>query len=534
MLERLLENWLDSASELSYQQVFVQMLSASGYTVLHSTRHCLLEFGKDVLAIAPDGVGCAFQLKGQPNKQMTVSEFRRDIQPQLVQLMSQPPAMPGFPPGIHRSYLVSNGSFSEEVQVAVSQMNTAPYPSKLELWSRGKLLDMALSASTKLWPSEIDDTRRLLDLYMADTSDQLPLGLLAGMLSSILLLDQRDSESAPPSVLELSRVSSSAMWATSIALSPFVLSENHQAVAVGWTVCRAMLQATYEKNGGKWEVSHHFELAERAILDALAALWVEVSRRDHLAMPPGLEDSVIYGWRIGVLRGLLSSLYLANESRPLLPPEDHTELGAWLMEERGAPDLWGEAAIACEFPPLLVLCKKGDDTRVADTLASFAATIIALNQADSRLALSSPYYDGTASFLAQMSLDVEESEKETFEGSSYMARVLLLSLAAIGEKSACKRLWRDFSKLSHRYFLHAEEWMYLVPTATQGQELTRIYPSTYEWSSLVSEAEGVGRIPNLPTWLLAMWWQACPHRASAGPWLSSLVSSRTQVAPEIQ
>jgi len=530
MLEKLLENWLDSASELSYQQVFVQMLSASGYTVLHSTRHCLLEFGKDVLAIAPDGVGCAFQLKGQPNKQMTVGEFRREIQPQLVQLMSQPPAMPGFPPGVHRSYLVSNGSFSEEVQVAVSQMNTAPYPSKLELWSRGKLLEMALSASTKLWPSEIDDTRRLLDLYMADTSDQLPLDLLAGMLSSILLLDRLDSESDQPSILELSRVASSAMWATSIALSPFALSENHQAVAVGWTVCRAMLQAMYEKNGGKWEVSHHFELAERAILDALAALWAEVSRRDHLAMPPGLEDSVIYGWRIGVLRGLLSSLYLANESQPLLPPEDHTDLRAWLMEERGAPDLWGEAAIACEFPPLLVLRKMGDDGRVAATLASLAAAIIALNQADSGLALSSPYYDGTASFLAQMSLDVEESEKETFEGSSYIARVLLLSLAAIGEKSECKRLWRDFSKLSHRYFLQAEEWMYLVPTARQGQELTRIYPSTYEWSSLVSEAEGLGRPSNLPIWLLAMWWQACPHRASAESWLSSLVSSRNQVA----
>lgn len=72
MIEKLLENWLDSASERSYQPVFVQMLVADGYRVLHSSRHCLLEYGKDILAIAPDGVGCAFQLKGDPKGRMKV------------------------------------------------------------------------------------------------------------------------------------------------------------------------------------------------------------------------------------------------------------------------------------------------------------------------------------------------------------------------------------------------------------------------------------------------------------------------------
>ena len=62
MIEKLLENWLDSASERSYQAVFVQMLSAQGYRVVHSTRHTALEYGKDVLAIDQDGNGCAFQV----------------------------------------------------------------------------------------------------------------------------------------------------------------------------------------------------------------------------------------------------------------------------------------------------------------------------------------------------------------------------------------------------------------------------------------------------------------------------------------
>lgn len=523
MLEKLLENWLDSASELSYQQVFVQMLSASGYTVLHSTRHCLLEFGKDILAIAPDGVGCAFQLKGQPGKQMTAGEFRRDIQPQLVQLMSQTPPLPGFPPGIHRSYLVSNGSFSEEVQVAVAQMNSGHYPSKLQLWSRGNLLEMALATSGRLWPSEIDDTRRLLDLYMADPEDQLPIELLEAMLSSILLLDRLGDGEGQPSTAELSRIASSAMWATSIALTNFALKLNYQAVSLGWTLCRVMLQALREKSGGRCDIEHHFELAQRAILDALAALWVEVRESDHLTMAPGLEDSVIYGWRIGSLRGLMSALYLANESEHLLADGEVEALATWLVDLDTAWDLWGEAAVASVLPAVLVFEKLRLRDRVVATLSSTAKFLIDSNQSDAPGALATPYYSAAACFLEQLSLG-EESDREAFAGCSYMARVLMLSLAALDMKEICQELWPDFSKLSHRYFLPSKPWAYLTPKSRTGQEVTRIYPNTYEWSALVAEAKEAVPEPALPTWLGAMWWQACPHRADAASWLSSFRS----------
>ena len=53
MLERLVEYWLDSVNERTYQPAFVQMLVNDGHCVLHSTRHAPIEFGKDVLTIAP-------------------------------------------------------------------------------------------------------------------------------------------------------------------------------------------------------------------------------------------------------------------------------------------------------------------------------------------------------------------------------------------------------------------------------------------------------------------------------------------------
>ena len=87
MLNRLLENWLDSASERSYQSAFCQLLAAQGHTVLHSTRHNVLEYGKDILTIDPQGTPCAYQLKGNPGSRLTLDQFRK-IQDQLVQLVT--------------------------------------------------------------------------------------------------------------------------------------------------------------------------------------------------------------------------------------------------------------------------------------------------------------------------------------------------------------------------------------------------------------------------------------------------------------
>jgi len=68
MNERLVENWLISVNEKTFQIPFCQMLTAEGYTVLHLSRHGPFEEGKDVIALDPAGTPCAFQLKGAKGK----------------------------------------------------------------------------------------------------------------------------------------------------------------------------------------------------------------------------------------------------------------------------------------------------------------------------------------------------------------------------------------------------------------------------------------------------------------------------------
>lgn len=327
MIEKLLENWLDSASERSYQPVFVQMLVADGYRVLHSSRHCLLEYGKDILAIAPDGVGCAFQLKGDPKGRMKVDEFRKSIQPQLVQLLAQRPSYPGFPREPHRAYLVSNGQFEEEVQIAAREMDG--YLAKLELWSRGHLLDACLRHAKTLWPGELTDSRTLLELYLASPSEMLRIDLLESLLNAMLNLD---AEAALFNPMELRRAIASAAWLTGIVLSRFEQSENHYAIIQGWTLCYCYLLAAESKHSpnNTSQLATTLELIEGQLLDALIDLWQEIRVRKHFVEGTPMPDPEVAGWRAGILLGVMSSLAIANQVSTVLDDNSATELSQFL------------------------------------------------------------------------------------------------------------------------------------------------------------------------------------------------------------
>lgn len=64
MLANVLAHWLTNASERSYEGPFCQLLIAEGHTVLFAPVHHPFEHGKDLVAMAPDGALCAYQLKG--------------------------------------------------------------------------------------------------------------------------------------------------------------------------------------------------------------------------------------------------------------------------------------------------------------------------------------------------------------------------------------------------------------------------------------------------------------------------------------
>jgi hypothetical protein len=255
--ERLLENWLDNASERSYQAPFCQILSAQGHTVVHSTRHRPIEFGKDVLTLAPDGTPCAYQLKGNPSGHLTLNQFR-EIQAQLFELAIHPLDHPELPDIPHRACLVTNGEIEEEARLSLRELNRrvvrngAP---RIEAITRGHLLRWARNLGADLWPSELRDASDLLSLLVADGTGQLPFERLHRLLRDSLGL--REDASAIKGAAALARGATSAGILTAVALKNFYEKRNHVAIISAWTLYSAYVigacaraKKSFDKNGG--------------------------------------------------------------------------------------------------------------------------------------------------------------------------------------------------------------------------------------------------------------------------------------------
>ena len=536
MIEKLLENWLDSASERSYQAVFVQMLSGMGYRVVHSTRHTALEFGKDVLAIAEDGTGCAYQLKGNPGGKLGLAQFRSEVLDQLVQLVSQPVVYPGFPSGSHKAFLVSNGYFDEEVHRSVDDLNRGPYPSKITLISRGEMLDWCKSMGTSLWPSELSDVRLLLELVLSDCKDLLPTEKLSELLGKVLATELADTRHVGQP--EFHRMVTSAALLTGIATAHFAEGKNHYAVASAWTLLAVMIIAAAEKHEHPLAVPalETLGLAEAAALDALAELWEEVSTCTQLLEGRNpMAEPEVYGWRYGTLLGALSCLAIAHDNMPLLDQESAKKLRAWLLKTHKGVNLWGEGAVV-NLAPWLVYIRKHDPTSRPDLeIAETTKAVIAMNQCDSKAALPSPYYGFEEVARARMKLDevgkTSGVERETFAGSAYTAEPLLHLLVRTNRKNTCKAIWPDFTRLGHRGLAPAKPWHYCLLKVRAGLDETRMYPATYEWNRLKAEATSIdapviSRELLVRSWLLAFWWQVAPHRFNAG---ASRVFAESQI-----
>jgi hypothetical protein len=521
VIEKLLENWLDSASERSYQAVFVQMLSAQRYRVVHSTRHAALEYGKDILAISPEGKGCAYQLKGNPRGKLGLAEFTKDIQPQLFQLMTQKIVFPGFPKVPHKAYLVTNGYFEEEVQRAVDDLNRMPYPSKVSLISRGHLFGWCKQFGASLWPSELDDVRSLLELFLSNPQEVLHTKLLSKLLQKILAIENHKAKLS--SSAKFYRAVTSAALLTGIATSGYAEAENHFAIASAWILFAVTTIAAGEKHGYKLDraAAESFKLAEQAIADALSELWNEVSSRKHLIQGASLPDPEIYGWRYVTLLGLLSCLAILDDSRPCLLEDARTKLQNWLTQPLTRIDLWGEGAVAALVPWLVWLRKHDATIRPDREIHGLAKAVITRNQRDSESPLANPYYnfEEIARFKLHLDKAGEASSvgRETFVGSSFTAEPLLHLLVRTNLKQACKTLWPDFTKISHRICVLNNRWEYGTLHIASGWDETKIYPSTYKWSDLKTEAIH-RRNHKIPTelaarpWLLGLWWQVAPHR----------------------
>ncbi len=503
MLERLVEYWLDSVNERTYQPAFVQMLVNAGHRVLHSTRHAPIEFGKDVVTIAPDGVPCAYQLKGNSGSRLTHAQFRNML-PQIQELVLQAIAHPSSPNVTHRSYLVTNGMVEEEVQRAVADLNRSWQqmgrpPDLLQIIDRGELLKRANELGAALWPFDIKNLNAFVELLAHDGRDEIPTGKLNVLLSKMYELESPDPLSAPR---ELERRATSAAILVAVALRNFGIQQNHFAIITAWLLYALYTIAACERAhiAITSTIQNSVEVARQAILDSLSDLADEAMARRHLIEGDWIPDGPFYHARVALIASLLSVYWLWNE-RERLAHTNIADVEQFLAMTPSEKCLWGEAAI----PQILAHCwyiGKRTQGGAGQFLLTILSTLLKCQILSTGQPLPSPYFSlsSVVRWLHGMGSGIEDDDigDANFRYSSYFAEGLLHLAVRANLKDDCKELWPSFTKVIQHYFEAEQPWQYCLIRSDRGVNHSIVPEPTGHWTDLQAIAADITtpKVPN--------------------------------------
>lgn len=526
MIERVVENWLTDATERSFQVPFCHVLSSKGFTVLHMTRHCGMELGKDIIALDPDGVPCAFQLKTPQGKRITLSEWRSGINQQVHDLVTLKLVHPSLPPyENHRSFLVTNRGIDEEVTRAIDDLNRQWADSgqkhlRLETIVGGNIQKDAMDLGSDLWPTELADARTLLELFLHDGAEHLPKAKLATLLQGAMLL----TESAPkPSQAEALRSCSSAALLCAMATKSFAERENHFAQIEAWVIYVAHVLAVAERRRlppELWKGS--FDIGIAAIRNSLSNLVEELKSRKNVVEGDPTTDAEVRRVRATCLLALVSIHTLWENG-------DEEFAKAFIDKYRKSLLFWGEGAVP-QFLAFYWYWRTCDSTaRIDFMIADLIEVICRANApgAEPENALPNPYFCAE-DVLANRFGSAEEPWEEDFRRNSYSLEALIHVFVRQNWKQRMKALWPSVTKVWFNRCDITAKWRWFLWESDKAEHWSICPPFTKKWDDLRSEAsEDRGKsVPSsIKDWpLLALLFLVVyPHRLSPDVvrWLDS-------------
>jgi len=486
VIEKVLEGWLDSATERSFQIPFAHLLSNQGYRVLHITHHCGLEMGKDIIAVDSNGIPCAFQLKTAENGKFSLQTWRR-INNQirdLVYLKINHPSIGNYNQS-HRSILVTNGFIKEDATRAINDFNATLLTDRkrpLETIVKGDILKLAKETYPLVFPSELRDFKSLLEFFLEDGTSYLPKGKLANLLESLLYLNDLNSKFSNK---ELGRKIASAALITSISLTQFSKELNWIAEIEGWTIYLAYLCAVAQR----WKLKEklwksQFELAETAIFNSMTNLLEELKGRTNLIEGEPLSDALFYRVRVTYLVALMSILGIWQKFNS--DNVDCEFISDFVLKYRTKMLLWGEGAI----PQILAFYwyyRKIDATSKPDfLLAELIEDITTSNNPKSKIeSLAPPYYQTQEIILHKLGIKKFE---DIFKGRSFFLKGLIYLFTRKNWKQKMKILWPNATYIMFEEFIPKENWQFYLWRTSNGVHKAEIPRRTENWKDLKKRA----------------------------------------------
>lgn len=489
MIERIIENWLTKASERSYQKPFCYMLAKQGFRIIHLTRHNEWEFGKDILAISPNNEICAYQLKSKPK--IKLSDWRNELSKQIFDLVNLPVEHPSAPETgkWHRSFLVVNGDFEESVSEAINKFNraqeTAGYKDrKLETITYGEMFAFAQELSKDLFPSELQNIKLLLELYLLDGNLILPREKYVQIFEEILETNSNKKISTNECIRRLN----SAALVCSLALSNFSKEKNFVAEIEGWVIYLTCAFASIEKNKlKKTDWKNIVEIAFSIIENTLEELYEEVKSRENVleGHPKSIMyDTVIIRQRVTYIIGFLSVRHLCKQEF------NNPAFNNFLAKYDGKIEMISEYEFPLLFAYFLFL-KKVNKTKATELLKSIMNTVILLNAPETPYFLPNPYYSTLHIMLLRLG-NPEYRIKETFKGNSYIIKSLLNLMVNLNEREYLNFLWNKISKIWVTEFYPENPVQYLKWKSQFGVYNSYALKETESWAKLKEEMNNIG------------------------------------------
>jgi len=123
MLRKVVEDYLESISEVQFFLPFSSLLLLKGYYDVHII-HGSSEFGKDIIAKKDENDGpvqCVFQLKAGD---VNLAKYRDEIQPQLLEAVVNNLSHPNFDPSLTKKvFFVTTGIIKPPATLAFQEFN---------------------------------------------------------------------------------------------------------------------------------------------------------------------------------------------------------------------------------------------------------------------------------------------------------------------------------------------------------------------------------------------------------------------------
>lgn len=491
MREKIIENWLINASERGFQVPFAFSLIKKGHRVIHVSRHCAMELGKDVISQDNDGKIHAFQLKSK--RKLSLSDWRNEISKQVFDLVNLPVKHPSIinQTGWHESYLVVNGELEEEVVEAINKFNegqitTLPTQNRiLNVKVLGDLLKDFLSLESNLWPSDLKDEYLFIELLLSDGKDVAPIDKIVKLLESLY-----DLEKVQKSKKELLRLISSGNLLISLLTNTYIAQNNYYSEYLCWGIQLNFLNYFIESGiVTDKELKNEVNIVKNSILNSLENLYTEVSEGENMLQDLPLTDVFVVNTRRIITLGLCAFRNIINNVN-----EDN-----WLNKELSKDnvfkdmEIWGESA----FVYLLIIAKyfqiKGNDLMAKELLVLITEIILLRNEKDNPL--PNPYYNAEYCLLHKYGSN-DHDFKESFKDKSYFLEIAIRQLVDIDCREYLESRWNGISKIGWcQYYFEESKDSFLyrtkkdktlvkqIPTPTSYGVLKENY-STYEDHSI--------------------------------------------------